>query len=799
MAAHQTAVAAGLFAVLVLIYLWPALVGGGVLTSTSLLYQWAPWQQAMPADMSSYYNLALSDVPMSYLPWDVLARDLIRSGTFPAWNQHALAGTPLFANASVAWLSPFSVPLWVFPLKYGLGVAAAAKLWAAAFGTYLLVRELRLGFWPGIVAGTSFALCSFDVVWLSHGAHVSAGALLPWLLWLTERIMRDRRLSNGIPLALLVAVTQFSGHPGTQLHVLAFTLLYAIGRAVAVRDAGPREILLRLGTIVASLASGTLVAAVVLLPAQLAAAGTAGEVARRNGASALPGSTLPLEAMRAVPFPDWWGRPSENLIRGPANYNERALYGGAVATVLALVALLAPDGWPRKAPFVALGAVGLAVAFDLAPMRDLFNALPLFDHVQNQRLLLWFLLAIAVLAAFGLERVLSKERQWPTWTALAGAGLVAIAGLSALQLEGGDVGDAFHRLTSRFAATTDGALALASVLRWILLAGVLAGLCLLVRRQTRHRAAIGAAIALLAAIDMLSFAAGYQPITPSATAFPPRTPAIAFLQRRIDEGRIVGTGYALASDWSTTYGLRDARGYDAPQPSLRYLRLWRALNQTQQGWQPLDLRGVASESAGILGALGVRYVVTEPKTLLDEGRSSRLRSAYSGTDAKIYRNEVAAPRVVVARDVVLAADEDEEFAGVVADGFDPRRTVVARTDDLPPGVAADQLAGAGSAHVVDEENARVTIRTETDAQALVMLGDAWAPGWKVTVDGRPARQVRSDLVMRGVVVPAGVHEVEWSYSVPGLRAGAVASTVGVVVLLAWAGAALVSRRRTQAR
>src|SRR5512142_2484884 len=165
--AHPHRAAAGLMALLVLAYLWPVLVGGRTLTSTALLAIGAPWQAGAPASLFRYVNYELGDVPLSYYPWEVLARHLLHAGTFPAWNPYALAGTPLFSNLELAWLSPFSLPLWILPLNYGLGVAAALKLWVAGFGTYLLVRELRLGFWPAIVAAVSFTLCAFNVVWLT--------------------------------------------------------------------------------------------------------------------------------------------------------------------------------------------------------------------------------------------------------------------------------------------------------------------------------------------------------------------------------------------------------------------------------------------------------------------------------------------------------------------------------------------------------------------------------------------------------------------------------------------------------
>ncbi len=425
---HEHRTAAALLAAFALVYLWPVLVGGDVLSPGAVLWGVPPWRASIPSAGIRFYNGLLSDVPTSYYPWDVLARELIHSGTFPAWNPYAFAGTPFFANLSVAWLGPFSVPLWVLPLTYALGVAAALKLWVAGFGTYLLVRELRLGFWPGLLAGFSFALCAFDVVWLSHGAQLSVAALLPWLVWLTERILRRGGRAEGVALAVVAAAALAGGHPGTQVHVLAGTVLYGLVRSATTDGVSRAERLRRLATVAAGIAVGLLLTAVVLLPGERAAVGTIGAEARRNGgASSLIGTTLPFKALLAAVFPDWWGRPSEALLAGPANYNERAFYAGTAALVLAVVALVSRGAWRRKLPFLPLVALGLAVPLDAPLIHPLVVHLPAFDRVQNQRMLLWFAFGVAVLGAFGLQALLdAPRRQARAWAVLG----VAVAGAS---------------------------------------------------------------------------------------------------------------------------------------------------------------------------------------------------------------------------------------------------------------------------------------------------------------------------------------------------------------------------------
>ncbi len=798
MRAHEHRAAAGLLALFVLAYLWPVLIGGDVLSPASILYGVPPWKALRPADGLNYYNFLLSDFATSYYPWETLARQLVHSGTFPAWNPDALAGTPFFTNPGVGWLGPFNLPLWILPLDYGLGFGAALKLWTAAFGTYLLVRELRLGFLPGLLAGVSFALCAFNVVWLSHGAHVSVAVWLPWFVWLAERIVRRGSRAEPVFLAMVAAMALAGGHPGTQVHVLAGTLLYAAVRALTTTDLPRAMRLRRVGTVAAAIGIGILLMAVVLVPAELASTGTMGREVRRNGGTdALIGHILPLSALRTALFPDWWGRPSEALLTGPVNYNERTFYAGALTLVLAAIALVSPGAWRRKAAFVPLLALGIAVPLNAPLLRDAVVKLPGFNHIQNQRLLLWFAFAVAILAAFGLQALLdAPRRQARARIVVLAAALGGLAAIRTATLAPGDFGQALHHLTDRFAGLTPGGLALASVLRWLLLVVVAAIVLALLRFRPRMAWLAGAVAVLAAALDLLLFAHAYQPMGPPSIAFPPRTPAIAFLQGHVDDGRIVGIGDALYNDYSTVYGLRDVRGHDVPQPSLRYYRLWKLVRPDQDMLRGLDVFDVTPTGLKVLGLLGTRYIVMDAGTALPHGAGyEQLSYAYRGGDATVLENRGAAPRALVARRVHVAANEREELATIVHPAFDARRDAVVDRAELngPP-----PAGGAGTVRVVDSQNARVTLQARLSRRSLVVLDDARARGWSVTVDGRPARSMRADVVMRGVTVPAGEHRIVWRYEVPGLRLGLLLSTFGLMLLVAWAAVLALGARRRRA-
>ncbi len=329
-------------------------------------------------------------------------------------------------------------------------------------------------------------------------------------------------------------------------------------------------------------------------------------------------------------------------------------------------------------------------------------------------------------------------------------------------------------------------------MRWLGLVLLVALALALLRARPRRPALAGGAVALVAALDMLLFAHAYQPMGPPAIVLPPRTPAIAFLQQHAADGRIAGVRAALSNDWSTTYGLYDARGYDAPQPSRRFFALWKALDPEQLEWRPFDVAGLSPAGVRVLGLLGTRYVVAEPEAQLPPGGA--LSYVYRGADAVVYEDALAAPRALVAARVHVAAGEPAELAAVTGAGFDPRRDAVVRRDEVGS-AALTGSSSPGSVRVVGEANASVTLRATLARRGLVVLDDAWAPGWSVTVDGRPARALQADVVMRGVIVPAGEHEIVWRYRVPGLRLGALLSGLGLLALLGWAGVLLARSRR----
>ena len=70
----------------------------------------------------------------------------------------------------------------------------------------------------------------------------------------------------------------------------------------------------------------------------------------------------------------------------------------------------------------------------------------------------------------------------------------------------------------------------------------------------------------------------------------------------------------------------------------------------------------------------------------------------------------------------------------------------------------------GSARIVADEGHRLTIHSESDAPAVLVVSDAYLAQWTARVDGGEAPLLRVNYAFRGVLLEPGEHVVELVYN-----------------------------------
>jgi hypothetical protein len=120
--------------------------------------------------------------------------------------------------------------------------------------------------------------------------------------------------------------------------------------------------------------------------------------------------------------------------------------------------------------------------------------------------------------------------------------------------------------------------------------------------------------------------------------------------------------------------------------------------------------------------------------------------------------------------------------GKMPDGsvFEPYRTAL--VEEAVPCAGGD-LGTAAEARIEQYEPRRVVVKTRAAGEGFLVLGDGHYPGWRARIDGRPAHVYRTDSVLRGVIVPAGEHRVEFVFRPKSLIWGLAISAASGLMLL----------------
>jgi len=178
----------------------------------------------------------------------------------------------------------------------------------------------------------------------------------------------------------------------------------------------------------------------------------------------------------------------------------------------------------------------------------------------------------------------------------------------------------------------------------------------------------------------------------------------------------------------------------------------------------------------------------------DDPSVGRWRREYEA-EAQVYRNSNALPRAFVVDRSRQVDSGEEALSQILRRDFNPRQTVIFDPEGpsptarpSPPAVDASPLPDPV---IVLYEPARVRLSTATPRDGYLVLSDVYYPGWRATIDGEDTPIFQGDYLLRVVELPAGDHEVEFTYDPLGFKLGAALSlgTLGCCLLV------LVRRKR----
>jgi hypothetical protein len=168
------------------------------------------------------------------------------------------------------------------------------------------------------------------------------------------------------------------------------------------------------------------------------------------------------------------------------------------------------------------------------------------------------------------------------------------------------------------------------------------------------------------------------------------------------------------------------------------------------------------------------------------------RLIHSG-DVKIYENLDVLPRAYLVANWQWQPGVSATVMTMQAKDFVVGETAVFISNPVRENHFSKQQPG--TANITHDEPERVVVQTNSRTDVVLVLSDAYYPGWLATIDGEATAVYQTNAYFRGIILPAGQHEVIFTFAPDSLRIGRLLSFIGLFLWLVLLVIVLVYQRR----
>jgi hypothetical protein len=681
---------------------------------------------------NEYTWLNSPDLAYQVLPWYEFQASEWHAGRIPLWDPYHWSGQPVLGQVITGAAFPLNWLLFSLPLEHGW-IRQVYMHWyfvllhfLGALFCYLLCRDLKRSRGASLIAGCAFGLGGFMGV-TDWPVMLNGAMWTPLVLLFMLRVARGDRPHLSAPLAgAMLGMAFLSGHH--QVPIFIALMCGGLWLYMFLRGGRLDWRMVRLAA-----AFSVMVACVSAL--QLLPAVEYGRLALR---------------WVGVDDPVGWDQKVPYQMQAQFAYRPLAIFGtvfpsmtpgqepffGVVAVSLGVAALLLLR---RKTMVRLLGAVALGgLLYSIAPFDTfqgmLYALVPMVEKARSPSMaIVLFHAACAALLAFAIDSAKVRQSRHLHWFLFA-LPLVFYAGVMGFVYAGNVPVDERLLMTPLVAMLACALLAL-----W-------------------RRREIGPLFAKSALLFLVLLELGNVTFYSMGSKFL-KTGRPDFLAQ-------------LAVDPDIFEYFRTVRGpfrVDIDRQSLpANLGDWHGI-ETYNGYLAsltANLRSLTGDENKKMDLFAVNYAIR--RTPNRPGQQD-IFTAKSGM--KVFRNPSAMPRawtVHSARQV-----PKPEIAN------DPRHEALF----LRPPPQLETCAGEDRLAWVSRKPSASALTVETGCRALVVIADTYFPGWKATVDGKPAEILEVDGALRGIVVEKGSHRISMRYRPTSVIAGAVITGLGFAITL----------------
>lgn len=751
----------------------------------------------------------IRDMLHYHFPCKKILREIALGGHFPYWNPYFSAGQPMAANPAHEVFYPLTWLILLPDYLHALQLLPLVHIVIATLTMYALLRSMDIGRPAASLGALSFGIGGLLCSMTSLLHFLFSISWLPLTCLFTRRALLHRSFRDGALAALFFALQLLPGEPTTVLQTGLLLGMYAIYRAI--KDQRTPAAVARAVAIVAAISIGTtLIAAVMVIPMldhykdTTRARGILYPIVSRW--------SLPIPRLAELVYPTVLGR---NAALDHAGYWAAELYApytkvpfyfsiysGLLLTVMAAAGLLARARGSGLVLSIAAVSIVIAAGDHTPLLRILYDAGVAASLRYPEKFVLLLVIAIIVFGAQSLDRLLEGDEHIRRTALGFTIATTLVAGIAAAITFLPNYEAFFRRFWSMPAARPIGDMIALSRQSWFVAAitGIVLLLLIVTVRRIRRPLWLALAFAFVI-VDLGAMSVEIAPRVPMSFYREPPAAVLQFPAQR-EDFRL----FHLA-DWASAS--RNASFYLQPGPDLYWF--------LRNGLAP-----VTPAAYGLRTAINIDFDGTELGSSNDFSQAAWALQAAKPNEwlsvvsamsniryVGIYRhpNEALAlahgvphdvqpvkfveggrnPRYYFASQIVEAGNV-QEFAGKLIAGRFSREVAFVNQSAVGSWQSAGEPA-RGIVRAVHEWSNGARIDVDAAGRAFLIMSVTPHKYWRITIDGKPATSIVTNIGYQGVVVPAGRHLVEMRYRNPLIAIG------GAISLAALAAVAFLCRMR----
>jgi hypothetical protein len=720
----------------------------------------------------------------------VLNKVQAETGEYPLWQPWVFLGMPTaeaFTNISKLYF-----PEYLFIILFFSGMLIQlAHLLFAGLGGYFLLNYISYSPLTSFLGGSAFMMMPFmtTMIVFGHGSQIMTAAYIPWIMWMTIKIMEKPSFINTGLLAILMGFQLQRAHVQIAYYTWMLAGAYALYFLIIhIKDIKARnKSLMGFGSFVGAAVLGIGLAMLIYLPSleytpfSIRGGGPSGG-ADYNYATSW--SFSPKELLTFI-IPSAFGFGGQTYW-GNMPFTDYPNYMGIVILALAAIGFVHRRdqlmwfllGTSILAIFISFGK-NMNIIYDL-----FYSFFPYFNKFRVPAMILILVqFNASVMAALGLNYLLTLHKQviprwfWTCTGLLVFFLLILTLGQSSIQQL---VSSGFTPPRTQDPRTIQAI----NALRWdmwlkdawtmVLILGAFFGLTWAFINQKITKNGFTIVVTLLALTDIAIVDKKIiQPDKQSRRASQLMSNSIVERYFQHDQitkiltddnekhFRVYPAGALFSESRIVAFGIESVGGYHPAKLNIYNDFLQRTNN---------------ASTLPLMRMLNVKYLLS-PQPINFPGlmqiKQGKMKTGRGNMPITLYELDDFQPRAWFVENVEVHPEKNLPWDTFTAQSFDPGRTAFVSQADIESkrsfklGIVAD----------IQYSLHEMTVKTESTAEGFLVISEVYYPlRWKAKIDGKEVKYFETNGVIRGLIVPPGNHEVKFIYDKSSFRKGIAIST-----------------------